>query len=155
MVEFLPYLDLWGERFSPTEAEGVTGLALVRKNEPGEIGLRGKYHGRPIPYGSGSLEPPESVPPADRLGWLLERAAPHAEAFRRLGAELWRLHIGVRYWDQCNMEFSPAEMATIAALRVPFTISCWDCSPDQDEDAEPGAAADTGRMSAPSGSSSL
>ena len=34
----------------------------------------------------------------------------------------------------------PAVIAAIAALRVPFTISCWDCSPDQREDTDSGTS---------------
>jgi hypothetical protein len=131
MVEFIPHLALWGQRFSPTEVEGVTGLLLAHKNEPGENGRYGKYRGQPMPFGSASLEPPESVPEADRLDWLIERAAVHLETFRRLGAEELILHVNVPYWDQCNMEFSPSEIAAIAALGVPFTITCWKSSQDQ------------------------
>jgi hypothetical protein len=142
VVELSPSLDLWGERFSPREAEAATGLALSDKTEPGALGTAGRYRGVPVPYGSATLEPPASVPPTDRLGWLLATAAPHAEALRGLGAELWRLHVDVRYQAQCNLEFSPEEVAAVAALRVPFTVTCWEDAEWGAADAEPGAAPD-------------
>ena len=145
MVELLPSLDFWGEQFSPKKAEAVTGLALSRKNEPGDIGDTGRYRGQPIPYGAASLETPETIGVSRRLTWLLECVAPHVETLRRLGAELVRLHVEVRYQGQCNLEFSPGEVAGIAALRVAFTISCWDCTEEGGSSAEPGAAADRPR----------
>ena len=146
MVEISPSLDLWGELFSPREATSATGLVLCDANEPGELGTVGRYRGIPVPYGAASLEPPATVAAADRLGWLLAAATPHVDTLRGQGAELWRLHLDVRYQAQCNLEFSPEEVAAVAALRVPLTVTCWEdtegCSPD----AEPGAAADGGGM---------
>ena len=71
-----------------------------------------------------------------RIG-LVDAAATHIPVYRRLGASLCKLHLDVRYWDQCNLEFSPEQVGRIAALGVLFTISCWDYS-GQEEPAAPG-----------------
>jgi hypothetical protein len=128
MVELRPILTLWGERFSPRRAEEATGLTLARTSEPGEIGVRGRYKGLPLPYGAALLKVPPDVEPARRLSWLVERAERHLAALRESGATLCKLHLDVRYWDQCNLEFDPHELARIAALGVLFTITCWDRS---------------------------
>jgi hypothetical protein len=128
MVELLPILTLWGERFSPRRAEEVTGLTLARAVEPGEIGVRGQFKGLPLPYGAAFLEVPADIECARRLAWLVERAERYLAVLRESGATLCQLHLDVRYWDQCNLEFDPEELTRIAALGVLFTITCWDRS---------------------------
>jgi hypothetical protein len=128
MVELRPVLTLWGEQFSPRGAEEATGLALARAEEPGEIGVRGRHKGLPLPYGAALVKVPPDVDPARRLAWLIEAAKRHLAALREVGATLCKLHLDVRYWDQCNLEFDPYELARIAALGVLFTITCWDRS---------------------------
>ena len=134
MVELRPILTLWGEQFSPRRAEEATGLTLTHKNEPGEISLRGRYKGLPLPYGSAFVEVPADVEPARRLPWLIECAEGHLAALQALGASLCKLHVDVRYWDQCNLEFNPRELARIAALGVLFTITCWDRTGGEEPD---------------------
>jgi hypothetical protein len=128
MVELRPILTLWGEQFSPRRAEEATGLTLVHTKEPGEIGERGRYKGLPLPYGAAFVKVPPDVEPPRRLSWLLECAERHLAVLQKLGATLCKLHIDVRYWDQCNLEFAPHELVRIAALGVLFTITCWDRS---------------------------
>ena len=62
------------------------------------------------------------------MAWLIEVAERHLGALRESGATLCKLHLDVLYWDQCNLEFNPHELARIAALRVLLTITCWDRS---------------------------
>lgn len=124
MVELFPMLTLWGETFSPRRAEEETGLPLARKTEPGEIGVRGKFRGKPMPHGAAHLTPPDTVGLDDRIAWLCEAAARHLATYRRLGVTVCKFHLGVDYWDQCNLCFNPEELARIASLGVNFTITC-------------------------------
>jgi hypothetical protein len=128
MVELFPYLMLWGECFSPRRAEELTGLTLSKKDEPGEIALRGRYKGQPRPYGAAEIEVPREIASARRLLWLLELSSLHLESLRKSGASTCHVHVDVRYWDQCNLEFEPEEVGRIAALGLAFTISCYDYS---------------------------
>lgn len=141
MVEPLPTLSLWGEQFSPRRAEELTGLALSGRVEPGELAHWGRYKGQPSPYGAASLEVPPDIEQGGRLAWMVDAVGTHLTVFQQLGATVCKLHLDIRYWDQCNLEFSSGELARIAALGVPFTISCWDYS-GQNEPTEPGAAPD-------------
>jgi hypothetical protein len=128
MVELFPRLFLWGASFSPHAAELATGLELTKKVEPGEIALRGRYKGKPRPYGAAEISVPQETPPSARLSSLLQLSAPHLEALKRIGASCCHVHIDVRYWDQCNLEFEPAEIRRIAELGLALTISCYDYS---------------------------
>src|ERR1043166_7495069 len=126
MVDLFPYLVLWGERFSPRRAEELTGLTLSKKDEPGEIASRGRHKGQPRPYGAADIEVSKDVASNHRLESLLELAGPHLETLRKAGVSSCHVHVDVRYWDQCNLEFEPEVIARIAALGLAFTISCYD-----------------------------
>lgn len=143
MVDLYPYLVLWGEHFSPRLAEEVTGLLLTKKYEPGEIAIRGRYKGQPRQYGAAEIEVPKEVESPRRLTLLLELSAPHLETLRKSGATSCHVHVDVRYWDQCNLEFEPEVLARLAALGLPFTISCYDYS-GRKEPAEPSVPPECG-----------
>jgi hypothetical protein len=128
-----PKLTLWGEMFSPSRAEEEVGLPLSWKEEPGEIAERGRHRGQPRPHGFAWLAPPEGVPSADRMRWLLAEASRHLAAYRRLGATVCKFHVDVLYWEQCNLCFEPELLAGIAALGVNFTITCYDKKPFEAE----------------------
>jgi hypothetical protein len=126
MVDLRPSLTLWGERFSPRRAEEAIGLPLARAKEPGEMGLRGRCKGLPLPYGAAFVKVPPNVESAGRLPWLIEWAERHLPAPGASVATLCKLHLDVLYWDQCNLEFDPQQLARIAILGLLFTITCWD-----------------------------
>ena len=123
----LPVLTLWGEQFSPRRVEEATGLMLSQKDEVGEIPKRGgRYAGQLLPFGAAVLEVPPDIEPDCRLLWLLQAAERHLPTLRQSGATRCMFHLDVRYWDQCNMEFSHEELARISALGIPLTITCWE-----------------------------
>jgi hypothetical protein len=120
------YISLSGERFSPAEAERVTGLVLLDKREPGHIGRYGRYRGKPVPYGAASLDAPKRIPPSEKLTWVLDLALPHIETLRALGvdqAEVWILeHFG----SQINMAYRPEELEKLARLGLPLCVSGYE-----------------------------
>jgi hypothetical protein len=138
MVDLFPYLVIRGEHFSPRQAEELTCLTLSNKLELGEIATRGRYKGKPRPFGAAHIKVSKDVASTDRLSRLLELVAPHLESLQQLGATSRHVHIDVCYWDQCNLEFEPEEIARIAVLALPLTISCYNYS-GRPEPAEPNA----------------
>jgi len=107
------------------EAERRTGLSLTQKQEPGQIGTRGRYKGEPLPYGAASLEASEAMLWQERWSLLLGQLAEHIETFRACGAEDVHLSHGYFYEGQCNLEFSPEALRQVADLGIPFCISCY------------------------------
>ena len=117
-----------GENFSPLQAEKKTGLALSKKNEAGEMGVRGKYKGLPIPYGSGNLEPPPTVENNAKILWLASALESTLNKFIQCGAEKPYLYVGYFYKDQCNLTLTKDELAAIAKLNIDFCFSCYENS---------------------------
>jgi hypothetical protein len=126
MTEILARLSLWGEHFSPRRAEEKSGIALSSKHEAGDIGIRGKYRGKPSPSGSAFLEPPEGIDPNTRIAWIIDVASNHLSAFQEARATICKFQLEVRYWDQCNLYFTTEELVRIAALGIGLAISCYD-----------------------------
>src|SRR3954471_23709024 len=56
MIRVFAVLRAWGEKFSPSEAERLAGILFSEKSEPGELGARGRYAGKPRPYGTAELQ---------------------------------------------------------------------------------------------------
>ena len=124
---------LRGEKFSPREAESITGLELRDKLEFGDIAPRGRYRGKAVPYGTAQLEVPDEIPYDDRFMWLVNTLALHLDKLYKCGAEETRIYAGYFYKDQCNFGFSKEELAELAKLDIDFAISCYDVSDDEDE----------------------
>jgi hypothetical protein len=118
--------ELQGDHFSPRLAEAKTGLTLVRKNEPGDIGTLGRHKGKPRPYGAASLEAPDDWTWDHKWDWLLMTLSTHIETLRQCGADDLVLDLGYFYDGQCNLEFSPLRLGQVAALGIPFAISCYE-----------------------------
>ena len=125
MTKACAYILLVGDAFSPEKAERETGLTFQQKNEPGEIGTRGRYKGQPTPFGWAMLKPPEEGDETRQFEWLFNAALPHIETLRRLGATDGKLHITYAYDTQCNLGYEPELMAKLARLGLAFTISCY------------------------------
>ena len=116
---------LSGDAFSPAEAERQTGLRFVKPVEPGQVGVRGRYKGRPTPHGHANLNASDEVPDDGKLGALLDTILPHADTLRQLGVEDMVVYAGYFYEAQCNLTFWPDAMAKLGKLGVPFWVSCY------------------------------
>lgn len=127
MIRASVSLRAWGGTFSPQEAERRSGVLFSEKQERGDIGGRGRFRGQPLPYGNAALRGPTEE---------MDLSLPDAEYFRAAtalarvcevsGAEIVVLHMTVAYKDQCNLEMSPAFVAALAGVGVPFTMSCYE-----------------------------
>jgi len=121
-------IDFCGDKFSPNKAEKITGLVFTKKIELGDIGIRGRYKGIPMPYGSGTLDAPQEIDMHERILWLTKELTGKIEALQKLGADEPHIYIGYFYKDQCNLTLSKTEIAAIAALNLEFCFSCYDIS---------------------------
>ncbi len=122
-----------GEQFSPEEAERISGLVLTSKLEIGDIPKRGRYKGRPVPYGSAQLVAPDDVPDDDKLMWLISALEGKLELLYNCGAEETEIYAGYFYKDQCNFGFTKEELLALAKLHIDFGVSCYDISKDDDD----------------------
>ena len=121
-------INFSGEHFSPSRAEKETGLVLSKKSEAGEMGVRGKYKGLAIPYGSGNLEPPSTLENNAKILWLASTLESTLSKFIQCGAEKPYLYVGYFYKDQCNLTLTKEELAAIAKLGIDFCFSCYENS---------------------------
>lgn len=124
MIKCTATLRVFGPNFSPGAIEQLLGLAFSRKNEPGELSRRGRYRGRPTPYGSGELLLNVDLIAVDpnvieELGRIVSACSP-------AGATSVLVHFDVAFTDQCNLEMSPEFISAMAQLRIPITITCFE-----------------------------
>ena len=56
MIKLEASCEVMGEGFSPAAFAKMSSVRLVDANEPGAIGDRGRYRGKPTPRGSASIE---------------------------------------------------------------------------------------------------
>jgi len=116
-----------GNNFSPSKAEKIAGVIFSDMNEPGAIGNAGRYRGIAIPYGSATLESVVSDNQLDNLDALLNKLKCSIVKFREAGADDVTLHCDVFYEDQCNIEFSAAQITCLSKMEIAVTISCYKC----------------------------
>lgn len=140
MIRVYASCILSGDTFSPRLAEQITGLRFSAKNEPGEIGTRGRYKGQPRPYGAAVLEAPfdsvtkpESVMPEE---WVADALGLHIETFRSCGAMWIELDLNITWQDQCNLAFDAAFLQKLGKLNIDLSISCYEGPIDGQEEAE-------------------
>ena len=117
-----------GETFSPKLAEEITGFDFEDKNEVGDIGTRGRYKGKAIPYGSAQITPPKHIEMHDRILWLAKALDGKVDQFQAMGSDEPYIYIGYFYKNQCNLSLSKEELAAIAKLNIEFCFSCYDVS---------------------------
>jgi hypothetical protein len=121
-------INFSGDKFSPTEGENATDLIFSDKIEFGDIGIRGKYKGKPVPYGSGTLKVSKDINMHNRILWLTETLSGKIDVLRKLGSDEPHIYIGYFYKDQCNLTLTKSEIKAIAALNLEFCFSCYDIS---------------------------
>ena len=128
-----------GDTFSPRLAERITGLTFSTQNEPGEIGLIGRYKGLPRPYGMAILKAPfdsgtmtTSQMPEE---WIANALTQHIKDIRSCGATEIHVNITVAWKDQCNFGFNEEFLSKVGRLGVHVFVSCYEDSLNETESA--------------------
>lgn len=122
------YLVIQGAEFSPSRAEAALGVDFgPEKNEPGDIGAKGKFMGKPIPYGHAWWEFSWEKATETFLPTSLEvfNHPGLAPMLKSLGADEITLHVHVGYREQCNFELDTAVLTRLATLGVTVAVSCY------------------------------
>lgn len=126
MVKIRASCSVTGEKFSPAAFSKISSVKLVRINEPGDIGTKGRYQGKPTPYGSANIEVSDKAEEDwSRFDDLLTMVEDCIEALQEAGAEDISLSVSLFHDGQCNFGFSKEEFKRIAALKIDMTISCY------------------------------
>ncbi len=115
---------IMGKSFSPSLAEIKTGLRFASKNEPGDVGKKGRYRNVPTPHGAARLE--LSNDNYSALQELLGILSKNINLLRDCGAEEIKYYLTVSYKpeeEQCNLEFDALFLKALGELDVPLLIS--------------------------------
>ena len=126
MVKIQASCSASGETFSPAAFAKISSVKLVNASEPGDIGTRGRYRGKPTPAG-GCVIQVSDMAESDwsRFDDLLTVVESCIEALWKAGAEDISLSVSLFHDGQCNFGFSAEEFKRIAALKVDMAISCY------------------------------
>ena len=140
MIKPSAFLLVVGEEFSPSKAEGILNLTLgPLKNEPGELGSRGKYKGKPTPFGSATIEYEwtvsdpvfqENFPDLLPSNLDLFTVPNFVDVLRDCGAINITLYVNVGYDTQCNMELSSQLLSALGKLGIVVAITCYQLDED-------------------------
>jgi hypothetical protein len=121
------FCTVYGEQFSPSEAEKLTGWAFAEHEEPGSASEDDYDGGLPVTHGWGNYDFGELNDCSDPsfMNWL-ENVKKTIPVLQRAGAERIVLEFLVAYKGQCNLEAQPDFFAAVARLGLPVTMSCWE-----------------------------
>lgn len=116
-----------GKNFSPKKAEELLSIKFEDKCELGDIGRKGLYKDKVIPYGMGWLEAPSDICMHERLMWLAEQLTDILPEIIELGADDDNyITVGYFYKDQCNLALDRKELALLSSLGIDFWFSCYE-----------------------------
>src|SRR5688572_19636042 len=93
-----------GDTFRPSAVDAP----FSDREDPGEIGKRGRYRGVPVPGGSATISVPETE--EEGVRYLHDAVSPLLPVLRAAGATDFFIHITYHHDDQCALGFRPDEM---------------------------------------------
>jgi len=126
MVKIRASCGIKGKSFSPKKFASLSLIPLDEAHEVGAIGLVGIYRGKPIPYGSATIQvSPKAEEEWSQFDKLLELVEASKEALSHSGAEEVYLSCSLFHDGQCNFGFSMCQLKRIAALNLDLVISCY------------------------------
>ncbi len=115
-----------GDKFSPAAFENINSIRIVDAHEPGALGRVGRYRGKPIPYGSATIEVSDRAEKDwSRFDDLLTVVENSIVALREAGADEISILCSLYHDGQCNFAFTQDRLRRIAALKVDLPISCY------------------------------
>jgi len=106
-------------------------FTFASQHDVGDQAKRGRYKGKAYPYGSSEIRVPDKLPREEKIQVLIASVAPLLHQMKAKGADSFYVSAGYFYDTQCNLEFSPKELALLASLECPFCLSCYDGYKDE------------------------
>jgi len=118
-----------GDRYKPSQI----GFAFASQHDVGDPATRGRYKGAVYPYGASEIRVPDSVPRSEIVSFLVESVKPLLPAMTKAGADDFYVSAAYYFETQCNLEFSPDELAKLASLGCTFALSCYPANESAEE----------------------
>lgn len=119
-----PYIELWGESFTPSQVDKENGSIFSESQNPGEIGFKGKYRDKPIPFGSATISIKHlSISGNEKIKEVCTLYLQNAEKIKASGCTDIYLHLSFFSASQNNFELSEGDISLISKLNCPVTIS--------------------------------
>ena len=112
------YVSLWGRRFYPSRLKLRGGVVVTHAADRGEIGTRGKYRGKKVPFGSCHVFPKTN---GRKIAFLADHLRRNSRRYKAAGVThivFWILWRG----GQGNTELTVRELAKLAAARVSLAM---------------------------------
>lgn len=120
--------NLIGEKFSPGKLEKKIKYIFNDKIEAGDIGSKGRYKDKPIPFGSVEVYPPEDLlyeHEIAQLEWIIEFLEKNKSQISKNNIDDIRIMVSIFYETQCNMSFDSELLKRIGDLKMDLNISCF------------------------------
>jgi len=125
-----------GDAFWPSKVNAPFSSA----SDPGAIATKGRFKGKPLPYGSARFDAPKEE--AAKIAYLHRIVLPLLPVLRAAGAEDFDLYISYEYDTQCAIGFTREEVKMISDLECDFPMDCW-----QKEEPNPPSQNNAGKES--------
>jgi hypothetical protein len=126
MIKVHLICQIRGSKFSPTRSQQHIDFKLIKCNEPGDLGQRGRYLNHPIPQGNAIIEFGDGPMKFSEIEKVLNHFPNTIKTLNECGAEKIVLYFNVAYSGQCNLEFSPSFIKIIADLGIPWCVSVYE-----------------------------
>lgn len=123
------YINAVGETFSPKALKHLEGFSCISKNEPQEIVSKGRYQGKPIPFGSLRIAIPVTSIDSffdNKEAGLITRIETCVESLKKAAATDVSIHLDVEYENQCNLQFNSAWLTAIGKLGIPVAFTAYE-----------------------------
>lgn len=108
------------EKLVPDEIENKYNIKFSEKNSKGEIGEIGRYRGKEIPFGSGTIKFTD-----EKDEDLIEKICNLVKDISDIEEYEIILHLDVEYENQCNFEIEQIYSKFAIDINTPITISCY------------------------------
>jgi hypothetical protein len=126
MVKIRASITVTGEKFSPAMFSRISSVRLVDVHEPGDLGTRGRFKGKPSPGGAGTIQVSDKAEKEwSRFDELLTTLEDCIDALREAGADHFSLFVSLFHDGQCNFGFSHVQLKRLAALNLDLPVSCY------------------------------
>jgi hypothetical protein len=124
MVREKVRIVVYGENFYPSKISSIIDVHFENEISPGDIGRIGRYKGKPIPYGSASINAPNGI--INPIRWILHNIKDKIQIIRNYGGDDIQLNVAYYYNAQCNCELGLDEIALLSEMKIPFVFSVYE-----------------------------